>query len=129
MHIIGRFVVRPIIIGVKMKFSKVIVFLFTFVVFSGACLATGASKGKVYRIYYNHDGYTYVLLASGNNSTECFHGSSYGSHRMSSTASDYERKLSLIMMAFAANKTLHLQDMSPNGTITYCDIDIITVTD
>ena len=105
-----------------------IVAMFMVMIFSTTCIAAGASVGKVLRIYHNHDGYTYVLLASGNNSTECNYGTSYGSHRMVRTASDYQSKLSLIMMAFAADNTLHLQDVTPNGTSTYCDIDIITVT-
>jgi len=105
---------------------NIIVFLVLSIATAQA-FASGASVGVPYRIYYNVDGYTYVLLESGNNEVDCLFGSSKGSHRMPKSDPDYDTKLSLIMMAFAAGKTVHLQDGSPNGSNQFCDIDLITV--
>ncbi len=110
----------------KMRLKKIML-AGGFMVASTVAFSNGNSAGKINRIYHNSDGFTYIRLSSGNNTTECYNSGEYGSHRLRQSHEQYGNKISLLMFAYATGKTLKLKDSSPPGTQSYCDMDIIIV--
>ncbi len=91
--------------------------------------AAGKSEGIPNRIYHHSNGYTYIRLDTGNNTDQCLNSTSSGSHRISRGDTEYDQKISLIMMALAANRVVTLIDDDANSDTSsiWCSIDSIQV--
>lgn len=96
---------------------------------SSLSFANAVSEGVPNKIWFNHDGRTYVRLESGNNTSNCYNSVNFGSHRIEHDDPAYEKKMSLILVAYSTKKRLRLIDIDPVGTNRYCEIDSLVVDD